>query len=104
MISPDASGKCFIAAFCITRIAMGAFFSITGPTLPILASNMGVSLAVANWSITVRSFMQMLGSLLPDLVFPKCSPLLLLAFAIIGNGISLSLMPLFTGIIIYAVH
>ena len=29
--------------------------SITGPTLPILASNMNVSLATANWSITVRS-------------------------------------------------
>ena len=51
-IKKESSPKWFIAAFTVARITMGAFFSITGPTLPILASNMGVSLAVAQTAIS----------------------------------------------------
>ena len=75
MISKQSSPTWFIVAFCIARITMGAFvrylnkrmmnlawplplskllFSITGPTLPILAHNMNVSLPEVNWAITVR--------------------------------------------------
>ena len=75
MISKKSSPTWFIIAFCIARITMGAFvrylnkrivnlsrplplsklfFSITGPTLPILAHNMNVSLPEVNWAITVR--------------------------------------------------
>ena len=61
---------------------MGAFVSITGPTMPILAENMKVSLAEANWAITVRSIAIMLGSLLPDYVFAKIPPMLFLSLAI----------------------
>ena len=81
---------------------------------------MNVSLATANWSITVRSisgfgfiFFNLLkslsengsyksckvliGSLLPDYIFKRISPLMVLAVAIIGNGIGLSLLPTFPG-------
>ena len=72
IISKQSSPTWFIVAFCIARITMGAFvrylnrefglatptfkknFSITGPTLPILAHNMNVSLPEVNWAITVR--------------------------------------------------
>jgi len=102
-IKKETSPKWFIAAFTVARITMGAFFSITGPTLPILASNMDVSLAVAQTAISIRSIAVMVGSLIPDLVFSKVSPMLFLACAITINGVALALIPTFTNIIIFNV-
>jgi len=65
-----------------------------------LAKNMNVSLATANWMYTVRSLAQMLGSLLPDMIFARIPPLLFLCFATIANGITLSLIPTFENIIL----
>lgn len=76
------------------------YFSITGPTLPMLAENMGVSLATANWMYTIRSIAVMIGSLLPEIVFSRISPLLFLSVATLANGITLSLIPTFQSMII----
>ena len=65
-----------------------------------LADNMGVSLATASWMYTVRSIAVMLGSLLPELVFARISPLLFLSMATIVNGITLALIPTFTTIVV----
>ena len=80
---------------------MGAFFSITAPTLPTLASNMGVTLAVAQTAISIRSIAVMMGSLIPDFVFSKVQPLLFLAVAITVNGVALAMIPTFTNIVIF---
>ena len=73
----QSAGFAFISAFVFARFGMGGFFrflirsvnklatlyrkifkefyfSITGPTLPVLASNLNVSLAKANWIYAVR--------------------------------------------------
>ena len=73
----QSAGLAFISAFVFARFGMGGFFrflirsvnrlatlywkifkkfyfSITGPTLPVLASNLNVSLAKANWIYAVR--------------------------------------------------
>ena len=39
----------------------------------------------------------LLGSLLPDYIFKRVSPLMVLAVAILGNGIGLALLPTFPG-------
>ena len=65
-----------------------------------LAKNTGVSLATANWMYTVRSIAQMLGCLLPDLVFSRVPPLLFLCIALLVNGITLSLIPAFESILV----
>ena len=61
---------------------------------------MNVSLATANWMYTVRSIAVMLGSLLPDIVFSRVSPLLFLCIATVANGITMSFIPTFQSIII----
>ena len=42
----------------------------------------------------------MIGSLLPNILFEKFQPLLLLSVAILANGITLSLIPVFHNIIV----
>jgi len=59
----------FIVAIVGARVAMGIFFSITGPTLPTLAENVHSTVTTVSWVFAGRSVGFYIGAFAPYFLF-----------------------------------
>jgi len=84
----------FITCIVGARIAMGIFMSITGPTLPTLASNVDKTVATVSWIFTARSFSFFVGAACATPSFKYFDPLLAVTVCVWGIAICLVFIPI----------
>lgn len=87
----------FISLVATARIAHGFFTSVTGPTLPSLAENCGVSTGDVASVFTWKGLGQIIGAIVAGLAFPRITTgtwkLVWCGIFILFNGCAMAVMP-----------
>jgi len=83
----------FVLAISLSRIGIGLFQSISGPTLPVLAKNVGQDPKTVSWIFTGQAIGFVIGSILAPITSQKFDGMLQLAVSLAVCGVSLGVMP-----------
>jgi len=86
----------FLAAISLSRIGIGLFQSITGPTLPVLSQNVATDPQRVSWMFTGRAIGLLLGSILAPGLSKACDHMLQLALSLGIIGICTGVVPILT--------
>ena len=82
----------FLAAISLSRIGIGLFMSIPGPTLPVLSQNVATNPEKVSWMFAGVAFGQLPGQILAPRLSKLGDPMLQLSF-------SQGLIGIFTGVV-----
>ena len=88
----------FILAIVGARVAMGIFFSITGPTLPTLAENVHSTVTTVSWVFAGRSIGFYIGAFAPYFLNRYFHPMLTLTISVLALGGLMITIPTITAL------
>ena len=86
----------FLAAISLSRIGIGLFMSIPGPTLPVLSQNVATDPETVSWMFTGIALGLLLGSIMAPGLSKLCDPMLQLSLSQGFIGIFTGVVPILT--------